>query len=212
MYGNFGKHEIPEHAAGLKQMAATRPYMDMSRVGVVGGSYGGYFTIRALLTAPEVYHVGVAYAPVVTLEDNFAPTIEPYMNTPQNNRAGYEYGSLLQYAGNLKGHLLIVHGTWDLDANFSGTMKMSEAFIRAGRFFDLIVMPGIQHGPHGLSMQYLVRRRGKVPGGTLVPGEAAIDHHGSGRSIESPVTAFGSSRPWVRARADPGRECGARFP
>ena len=154
VYGNFGRHEIPEHAAGLKQMAATRPYMDMSRVGVVGGSNGGYFTIRAMLTAPEVYHVGVAYAPVVTLEDNHAPTIEQYMNTPQNNRAGYEYGSNLHYAGNLKGHLLIVHGTWDLDANFSGTMKMAEAFVRAGRFFDLIVMPGIPHGPHGLSMQY----------------------------------------------------------
>ncbi|MBE3123794.1 MAG: DPP IV N-terminal domain-containing protein [Planctomycetes bacterium] len=154
VYGNFGKHEIPEHAAGLRQLGATRPYMDMSRVGVVGGSCGGYFTIRALLTAPDVYHVGVAYAPVVTLEDNFGPTIEPYMNLPQNNRAGYEYGSLLPLAGNLKGQLLIIHGTWDLDANFSGTMKMSEAFIRAGTFFDLIVMPGIQHGPHGLSMQY----------------------------------------------------------
>ena len=175
VYGNFGRHEIPEHAAALKQMASTRPYMDMSRVGVVGGSFGGYFTIRALLTAPDVYHVGVAYAPVITLEDNFAPTIEPYMNTPQNNRAGYEYGSLLQHAGNLKGKLLIVHGTWDLDANYSGTMKMAEAFIRAGRFFDLIVLPGIQHGPHGLSMQYLVRRRGEVPGGAPASRESSVD-------------------------------------
>ncbi|MBE3123595.1 MAG: prolyl oligopeptidase family serine peptidase, partial [Planctomycetes bacterium] len=71
-----------------------------------------------------------------------------------NNRAGYEDGSLLPLAGNLKGHLLILHGTSDLDANFSGTMKMSEAFIRAGKFFDLILMPEMPHGPYGVSQRY----------------------------------------------------------
>ena len=155
VYGNFGKHEIPEHVAALKQVAATRPYMDMSRVGVIGGSYGGYFAIKALLAAPDVYHVGVAYAPVIDPENNTAVSIEPYMNLPQNNRAGYAAGSLLPLAGNLQGRLLIIHGTWDLEAHYSGTMKMSEAFIRAGRFFDLVVLPGATHGTNGLTDQYL---------------------------------------------------------
>jgi dipeptidyl aminopeptidase/acylaminoacyl peptidase len=154
VYRNFGRHEIPEHAASLKQVASTRPYMDMTRVGVVGSSFGGYFAIRALLTASDVYHVGVAYAPVVTLDDITASNMEPYMDLLQNNRAGYEYGSLLPLAGNLRGNLLILHGTSDLDANYSGTMKMSEAFIRAGRFFDLVVMPEMPHGLHGVSLQY----------------------------------------------------------
>ena len=88
VYGKFGQQEIPEHVAVLKQVASSRPYMDMSRVGVFGGSYGGYFTLRAMLTAPDVYHVGVAFAPVTVLDDNIAGYIEAYMDLPQNNRAG----------------------------------------------------------------------------------------------------------------------------
>ena len=154
VYGKFGQHEIPEHVAVLKQVAATRPYMDLNRVGVFGGSFGGYFAIRAMLTAPDVYHVGVAFAPVTALDDNIAGYMEPYMDLPQNNRSGYEAGSLLPLAGNLRGRLLMVHGTSDIDANFSGTMKMAEAFIRAGRFFDLIVMPEATHGLYGPHERY----------------------------------------------------------
>ena len=154
MYGNFGRYEIPDHAAALKEVAATRPYIDMSRVGVVGSSWGGYFTIRALLTAPDVFHVGVAFAPGVLPEDTFAATQEPYMDLPQNNRDGYAHGSNLPFAGNLKGKLLVIHGTSDLQAPYSGTMKLAEAFIRAGKFFDLIVMPGMIHEIHGIDVGY----------------------------------------------------------
>ncbi len=58
------RNEILDHVAVLKQLAAARPYMDMLRVGVFGGSFGGYFTIRAMFQAPEVFHVGVAIAPI----------------------------------------------------------------------------------------------------------------------------------------------------
>ncbi len=155
VYRNFGRNEVPDHAGGLKQLAAARPYMDMSRVAAVGDGWGGYFVLRALLTMPDAYHVGVAFAPSVTLDDQYGANIEPYMDLPQNNRAGYEYGSNLPLAGNLKGKLLILHGTSDLSPSYSGTMKMAEAFIRAGRFFDLIVMPGMTHEIHGVDYTYL---------------------------------------------------------
>ena len=63
VYGNIGRYEIPDHVAALKQLAEKRPYMDLSRVGVYGWSWGGYTTIRAMLQAPDVYHVGIAGNP-----------------------------------------------------------------------------------------------------------------------------------------------------
>ena len=76
------------------------------------------------------------------------------MNLPQNNRDGHAHGSNLPFAGNLKGKLLVIHGTSDLQAPYSGTMKLAEAFIRAGKFFDLIVMPGMIHEIHGVDLAY----------------------------------------------------------
>ena len=154
MYRNFGKYEVPDNAAGLKHLASTRPYMDMSRVALVGDGWGGYHVINAMLTAADTYHVGVSVMPAVTIDDMHAPYIEAYMDLPQNNRAGYAAGSLLQHAANLKGKLLIMHGTDDISPAYSSVMKMSEAFIRAGKFFDLIVMPGMTHEFHGVSERY----------------------------------------------------------
>ncbi|MEE8209967.1 MAG: DPP IV N-terminal domain-containing protein [bacterium] len=143
VYGNFGRYEIPDHVAALKQLAEKHPYMDLNRVGIYGYSWGGYFTIRALLFAPDVYHVGVAGGLVV---DASAGGHERYLGLPQKNREGYEYASNLRLARNLKGKLLIIHGTSDINAPFSETMKMVEALIRAGKPYDLIVMPEQSHG------------------------------------------------------------------
>jgi len=144
VYGNFGRHEIPDHVATLKQLADERPYMDLSRVGILGHSWGGYFAIRALLLAPDVYQVGVASAPAVAMSD-FSRSIEPYMGLPQNNKEAYEYGSNLRLAGNLEGKVLLIHGTSDDDVPFSETMKMVEAFTRVGKPYDLIVLPEKNH-------------------------------------------------------------------
>ena len=140
VYGNLGRHEIPDHVAALTQLAERRPYMDLSRVGIFGHSWGGYFTVRAMLLAPDVYHVGVASA---------APAeggpLTFYMGLLRNNREAYEFASNLRLAENLKGKLLLTHGTGDNVVPLSETMKMAEAFIRAGKYFDLIVLPGKGH-------------------------------------------------------------------
>ena len=154
VYENFGRNEIPDHVATLKQLAANRPYMDLNRVGIFGGSWGGYMTIRAMVLAPDVYHVGIATAPYADLYDHPAMAIEPYMGLPQNNKEGYDYGSSLRLAGKLKGKLLLIHGTSDINAPFSATMKMVEALIRAGKPFDLVVMPDQDHHPSGMSRRY----------------------------------------------------------
>ena len=142
-YGNLGRYEIPDHVAALKQLAEERPYMDLSWVGIYGYSWGGYFTLRAMLLAPDVYHVGVAGGLIV---DASAGGHERYLGPPQRNKEAYEYYSNLRLAGNLKGKLLLIHGTSDVNAPFSETMKMVEALIRAGKPYDLIVMPEQSHG------------------------------------------------------------------
>jgi len=152
-YKNFGKNEIPDHVAALKQLAAERPYMDMDRVGVYGGSWGGYFTIRAMLLAPDIYDVGVATYPVYDLYNHWA-YLERWMGMPQNNREGYEYGSSHRLADKLKGKLLMIHGTIDVNAHFSATINMMERFVRAGKPYDLIILPEQDHSLHGQSRQY----------------------------------------------------------
>jgi dipeptidyl aminopeptidase/acylaminoacyl peptidase len=154
VYGNFGRNEIPDHVAALQQLAQERPYIDAKRVGVFGGSWGGYFTLRAMLLAPEFYKVGIATYPVADLYDHQFGAIEPYMGLPQNNREGYEYASSLRLADQLEGKLLIIHGTGDLNATFSATMKMVEALTRARKPYDLIVLPEQDHHFTGMSKQY----------------------------------------------------------
>jgi dipeptidyl-peptidase-4 len=157
-YRNFGRFEIPDHNAALKQLAATRPYMDLTRVGIFGGSHGGYFTLRALLTAPEIYRAGVAIFPIVDLYDH-NPMIERTMGLPRDNPQGYEQASNIKLAEKLQGDLLLIGGTSDINAPFTAVMKMADALIKAGRQFRMIVMPGQNHG---LDMDYNVSQEGTI--------------------------------------------------
>jgi len=152
-YGKMGQVEIEDHAAVLKQLAKDRSYMDLDRVGIYGISYGGYMTLRAMLLKPDVYKVGVASAPLADLGHAMAYT-EHYMGLPRNNKKGYEDGSCLPLAGNLKGRLLMIHATKDVNAPFSGTIKMADAFIKAGKRFDLMILPEQPHVPYGDKGRY----------------------------------------------------------
>jgi dipeptidyl aminopeptidase/acylaminoacyl peptidase len=156
-FGAFGEFVVRDHVAVLKQLGEQRPYLDMSRVGITGGSWGGYNTVRSLLTAPDMYAAGVAVYPVGDLYDHMATAIEPYMGFPQDNRAGYEAASSLAIADRLRGKLLLVHGTSDVNATFSATMKLVEAFVRADKPVDLLVLPELDHSLNGQSGRYLVK-------------------------------------------------------
>ncbi len=150
IYGAMGRYEIPDHVAALNQLFEERPYMDRGRVGVTGGSYGGYYTIRALLQAPDVYHVGIAWAPY----DPRGDAVLAYMGLPQQNPQGYEYASNRWMADQLKGHLMIQHGSADAGAYLFWTMQFVEALIQAGKPVDLLVLPDEGHGFRGESAAY----------------------------------------------------------
>lgn len=153
-YHSLGRHEIPDHVAALRGLTASRPYIDLNRVGVHGYSWGGYFALRAMLLAPEVYHVGVSSAPIVEFASGMPQPIEPYMGLPQDNPDGYEYASNLKLAGNLKGKLLLTIGTSDVNTPFAHTIKMVEALVRAGKPHDLVVLPEQNHVLTGAGLEY----------------------------------------------------------
>jgi len=142
-FAQLGRHEIPDHVATLKQLAETRPYMDLGRVGLYGGSHGGYMTIRGMLLAPDVYHVGVAAWSITDPAAHWA--YEPLMGPIEKNKEAYTYASNLRLADQLKGKLLLTHGTSDVNVPFSHTVKMIEALIQAGKSYDLLVLPGQGH-------------------------------------------------------------------
>lgn len=152
VYGNIGKYEIPDHVAALQQLAAKRPYMDLKRVGIYGHSWGGYFAIRAMLMEPDLYRVGIASAPGELTEG--AEINEPYMGLPQDNKAGYAFGTNTNLAGNLKGKLFFIHGTSDVNAPLSTTIRMIDALIKAGKPYDLLLLPQQTHFFEGISEKY----------------------------------------------------------
>jgi len=150
-YGRIGQTEVPDYVAGLRQVAASNPWMDMDRVGIVGHSWGGYFALRGMLTAPEVFKAGYAGAPGAMEED--ASVNEPDMGLLADNPSGYAAASNTALAGNLQGHLKIMHGTSDTSASLSSTMRMADALVRANKRFELLLIPGMNHnsgGPDGL--------------------------------------------------------------
>lgn len=146
VYGNLGRHEISDHSAALREMAESRPFMDMNRVGVFGNSYGGYFTIRALLQNPDLFQVGVASAPAVHLHTVAAGTVESYMGgKPQDVPTAYEHANNLSLVNKLKGKLLILHPTSDINVPFAHSMQLIDGLIQAEKQYDFKAMPEGNH-------------------------------------------------------------------
>ena len=133
--------------------------MDLSRVGVYGGSGGGYSTIRALLQAPDVYHVGIAINSDMERDDHSVDE-EFYMGLPENNEEGYEYASNIRLVDNLEGKLLLIQSTGDQHGTFAWAMKFIDALIQAGKPYDLLVLPDQGHIPWGTInyMEEAIRR------------------------------------------------------
>jgi dipeptidyl-peptidase-4 len=159
-YLKLGQVEFEDHVAFVKALSQ-RPYVDAGRVGIFGGSYGGYFTCICLLKAPDVFHVGVAASSVTDWKNYDSIYTERYMRRPQDNPDGYEKGSCLTYAKNLKGHLYLLHGTVDDNVHPANTIQLVQALLKENKRFDLMMYPENQHGisyPHAgeTRVEYLI--------------------------------------------------------
>ncbi len=144
IYQKLGVVEIDDQAAGVRALSQ-RPYVDGSRVGIFGTSYGGYASIMALLRHPDVFAAACASSPVTAWEHYDSIYTERYMWIPQENKEGYRNGSALTYVNNLKGRLMIYYGTADNNVHPNNTMQLIQALQKANRSFEVQVGPDMGH-------------------------------------------------------------------
>ncbi|MBB2200878.1 prolyl oligopeptidase family serine peptidase [Gluconacetobacter tumulisoli] len=133
---------LQDQVDGLTGLGQHFPEMDMARIGVHGWSFGGYFTAMATIRRPDIFKTGVAGAPPADFADYDTAYTERYLGTPQDDPNGYRASNVLTYAGNLSRPLLIMHGLTDDNVYFENTMKLTQAFITAGRPYSLLLLPG----------------------------------------------------------------------
>ncbi len=145
---HFGTMELADQLAGEKWLKA-QPYVDPSRIGIWGWSFGGYMTTYEMTHAPGAWKTGIAVAPVTDWHDYDSIYTERYMGMPRENPQGYRESSSVAYARNLQGSLLILHGTEDDNVHFQNTIQFIEALIEAGKQFDLMLYPDKTHSIHG---------------------------------------------------------------
>jgi dipeptidyl-peptidase-4 len=170
VYGKLGVVEIDDQAAGVKELAK-RPYVDGGRVGIFGTSYGGYSSVMALLRHPNTFHVAVAGSSVTDWRNYDSIYTERYMGLPDEteNKKGYDEGSAMTYARDLKGRLLLYYGTADNNVHPSNSHQLISALDRYGKSYDVSV--GVDRGHTGPNfnrmweyfVEYLILRHDKQP-------------------------------------------------
>jgi dipeptidyl-peptidase-4 len=160
-YGNMGDNTLEDQIAGIKQLATTRPYMDLDRVGVWGHSGGGFATAAAMFRYPDFYKVGISESgnhENRNYEDDWGERYIGLMVKDANGKNNYEDQANQNFAKNLKGHLLLVHGGMDDNVPPYNTMLVVQALEKANKDFDLIIFPIARHG-YGPDSYYMMRRR-----------------------------------------------------
>jgi dienelactone hydrolase len=143
-YGALGKLETEDQIA-VARWLATLPYTDPARMGIYGWSYGGFVALNAILKGADVFALAVAVAPVTSWRYYDTIYTEAYNGLPQNNPEGYDDNSPVNYAGLLRGKLLLVHGTGDDNVHVQNSYEMARALVVAGKQFDMMTYTDANH-------------------------------------------------------------------
>jgi dipeptidyl-peptidase-4 len=146
IFRSLGPLSTEEQAAGIKELARTRSYVDLSRVAIWGWSGGGSNTLNAMFRKPEVYQVGMAVAPKPQPHLYNAWFQEIYMETRETNPEGYERSAPINFADGLQGHLLIIHGTGETNTHIQITEGLVDRLIELGKRFEYMAYPNRNHG------------------------------------------------------------------
>lgn len=147
-YMNLGKYEIEDQITAAKWFG-NQSYIDKTRIGMFGWSFGGYMTSLAMTKGADVFKMGIAVAPVTNWRYYDSVYTERFMRTPQENPDGYDKNSPTEYAKLLKGKFLLIHGTADDNVHFQNSMEFSEALIQNKKQFDFMAYPDKNHGIYG---------------------------------------------------------------
>ena len=144
LYGNLSIVEMDDFAEGIKSLY-NRPYFDKDNVGVYGTSYGGTTAATSLMRFPDVYHAAVANSAVTDWRNYDTIYTERFMNLITNNKAGYDAASLMSYAKDLQGELMIYFGTSDNNVHPSNSLQLIKALQDAGKSFEVQIGPDKGH-------------------------------------------------------------------
>jgi dipeptidyl-peptidase-4 len=143
--GNFIQIPLADQVHGLQALGKKYPELDLTRVGIFGWSFGGYFTAMAMMQRPDVFHAGVAGAPVTDWHDYDTHYTERYLGLPAKDPHAYQISSALESAHELRRPLLLIHGTADDNVFFMHSIKLTEALFHAGREFNFLPLAGKTH-------------------------------------------------------------------
>ena len=143
-YMDLGKYETEDQIAAAKYLG-TLPFVDAARIGIFGWSYGGYMSSLCLLKGNDVFEAGIAVAPVTNWKWYDSIYTERYMRTEQENQKGYADNSPTNFASQLKGNYLLVHGLADDNVHFQHTAEMANQLIAANKQFDTMFYPNRHH-------------------------------------------------------------------
>ena len=153
-FRHLGVEEGKDQVKGIEYLKSL-PYVDASRIGVHGWSFGGHMTTALMLRYPDLFKVGVAGGPVIDWQFYEVMYGERYMDTPQANPEGYRECDLKQHAGNLKGHLLLIHDDHDRTCVPQHTLSFIKACVDARTYPDLFIYPTHDHNVLGRDRVHL---------------------------------------------------------
>ncbi len=140
--GNFIDIALSDQIAGLQALAAQFPELDLTRVGVSGWSFGGYFAAMAAIRRPDIFRCAVVGAPVITWENYDTHYTERYLGLPHDNPEAYRVSNVTTYAAQASRPLLLIHGLTDDNVYFQHTLQLADALYMAGKPYELLPMLG----------------------------------------------------------------------
>jgi dipeptidyl aminopeptidase/acylaminoacyl peptidase len=161
LFGDLADNTIPDQVAGIKELAAKYPWIDVDRVGIYGHSGGGAATAAAMFHFPDFFRVGVSESgnhDNREYEDDWAEKWVGLLKQSADGSTNYDSQANQNFAKNLKGHLLLVHGTMDDNVPPNNTLLVVDALIKANKDFDLLMIPNARH-EYGAATPYVTRRR-----------------------------------------------------
>lgn len=144
----LGKYEVEDQIAAAKKLGEL-PYIDETRIGIWGWSYGGFMSSNCLFQGNDVFKMAIAVAPVTSWRFYDTVYTERYLTTPQENPSGYDDNSPLSHVDKLKGDFLLIHGSADDNVHLQNTMRLVEALVQADKQFDWGIYTDDNHGIYG---------------------------------------------------------------
>ena len=144
----LGKYEVEDQIDAAK-VIGNYSFVDKTRIGIFGWSYGGFMSSNCILKGNDVFKMAIAVAPVTNWRFYDSVYTERYMQTPQENASGYDDNSPINHVSKLKGKFLLIHGSGDDNVHVQNSMQMMEALIQANKQFDSEIYPDNNHGIYG---------------------------------------------------------------